>query len=103
VISIDIKDRLAFGVKIKGNSMEPRIAEGDSAIVCPGWSPKSGDTVICRTMDGDVMCKIYQPKNGGELVILSSYNPAYPAMELKREEIAWIYPVGQLVQNLRRE
>lgn len=103
VISIDINDRNAFGVKIRGNSMEPRIVEGDSVIVCPGWTPKSGDTVICRTVEGDVMCKLFQPKNGGELVILSSYNSAYPPMELKRSEIAWIYPVGQVVQNLRRE
>jgi repressor LexA len=103
VIAIDIKDPKAFGVQIKGNSMEPKIEEGASAIVCPSWTLRSGDTVICRTIEGDVMCKVYQPKNGGELVILSSYNPGYVPVVLKREEIAWIYPVGQVVQNLRRE
>jgi len=103
VLAIDINDARAFGVQIRGNSMEPRIAEGDNAIVCPTWTPRAGDTVICRTVEGDVMCKIYQPKNGGSIVVLSSYNPAYPPMELKREEIAWIFPVGQITQSLRKE
>jgi len=103
ILSIDVNDARAFGVEIRGNSMEPRIAEGDNAIVCPTWTPRAGDTVICRTVHGDVMCKIYQPKKGGEIVVLSSYNPAYPPMELKREEIAWIYPVGQITQSLRKE
>lgn len=103
VLGIDVKDPRAFGVQIRGNSMEPRISEGDNAIVCPGWEPRAGDTVVCRTIHGDVMCKLYQPKNSGKIVVLSSYNPAYPPMELKREEIAWIYPVSQVSQNLRRE
>ena len=103
VLLSDINDPRAFGVQIRGNSMEPRIEEGDNAIVCPAWQPRAGDTVICRTVHGDVMCKLYQPKRGGELVVLSSYNPAYPPMELKREEIAWMYPVGQVTRNLRRE
>jgi phage repressor protein C with HTH and peptisase S24 domain len=103
VISIDIKDRRAFGLRIRGDSMTPEIREGDDAIVCPTWQPRNGDTVIARTVDGDVMCKIYQTKEGGTKIVLSSYNPAHPPIELSREEIAWIYPVGQVVRNYRKQ
>jgi phage repressor protein C with HTH and peptisase S24 domain len=99
VISIDVKDTRAFAVEIRGNSMEPRIAEGDRAIVTPGREPRAGDTVIARTVTGDVMCKLFQSKDDGRVVVLSSWNPAFPPVELRREEIAWIYPVRQIVQN----
>jgi SOS-response transcriptional repressor LexA len=102
VISIDRDDRRAFGVKIRGDSMSPRIMEGDDAIVCPTWTLRPGDTVIARTVEGDVMCKVYTPRNGGRIALLSSFNPAYPPFELDMESVAWIYPVGQVVQNLRR-
>lgn len=101
--AIDVSDRKAFALEIRGDSMEPKITEGDRVIVCPSWQPRNGDTVICRTMEGDVMCKLYQSKGAGRFVILSSHNPAYPAMELSREEIMWIYPVADVSKRLRRE
>ena len=99
VISIDIADPRAFAVEIKGDSMTPRIGAGDRAIVCPSREPRTGDTVIARTLDGDVMYKLFQSKDGGKIVVLSSWNPAFPPIEIPREEIAWIYPVKQVVQN----
>lgn len=99
ILSIDIDDPRAFAVEIKGESMTPRIGSGDKAIVCPSREPRAGDTVIARTLDGDVMCKLFQSKNGGALIILSSWNPAFPPIEIPREQIAWIYPVKQVVQN----
>ncbi|MGC3991675.1 MAG: S24 family peptidase [Chthoniobacteraceae bacterium] len=103
VLAVDCTDRRAFGVTIRGDSMSPRISEGDKAVVYPGRPPRNGDTVIARTVRGDVMCKLFQSKNGGEIIILSSYNPAYPPIEITHEEIAWIYPVAQVVQNLLRD
>lgn len=101
VAVVDVKDPKAFALTVRGNSMEPEIKEGDVAVVCPSWQPRNGDEVICRTVHGDVMCKIFQTKFNGQFVILSSYNPAYPPVELSAEEIEWIYPV-QSVQKTRR-
>ena len=80
-------------------TMEPRITEGDRAILTPGRETRAGDTVIARTMNGDVMCKLFQSKNDGQVIVLSSWNPAFPPVELRREEIAWMCPVRQIVQN----
>lgn len=103
VAVVDVKDPRAFALQVRGNSMEPEIKDGDVAVVCPSWTPRNGDEVICRTVHGDVMCKIYQTKFNGQFIILSSYNPAYPAVELQREEIEWIYPVQSVQKTRRRE
>jgi phage repressor protein C with HTH and peptisase S24 domain len=98
-ISTDVKDASAFAVEIRGSSMEPRIGEGDRAIITPSRAPRAGDTVIARTMNADVMCRLFQSKDDGRLIVLSSWNPAFPPVELRREEIAWLSPVRQIVQN----
>jgi phage repressor protein C with HTH and peptisase S24 domain len=92
-ISVDLNDRKAFGITIRGDSMVPEIQEGDDVIVSPSSAPSNGEMVIARTIHGDVMCKLYQTREGGTKVVLSSYNPAYPPIELSRDEIAWVYPV----------
>lgn len=99
----DVKDPKAFALTVRGNSMEPEIKEGDVAVICPSWQPRNGDEVICRTVDGDVMCKIYHTKFNGQFIILSSYNAAHPTVELRRDEIEWIYPVQSVQKTRRRE
>lgn len=103
VAVIDVKDPKAFALTVRGNSMEPEIKEGDVAVICPSWKPRNGDEVICRTIHGDVMCKIYQTKFNGQYVVLSSYNPAFPPQELSMDEIEWIYPVQSVQKTRRRE
>jgi SOS-response transcriptional repressor LexA len=98
--AFNVTDSKAFALRVRGDSMEPRIKEGDSVVVCPSWSPQNGDTVITRTVHGDIMCKLYQSR--GQRVVFSSYNPAYPPIELDREEVEWVYPVQSVVQTLRK-
>lgn len=103
VTAFDVSDPKAFAVTIRGDSMDPVIREGATVVVCPSWQPRNGEEVICRTVDGDVMCKIYQSKFNGQFVILSSYNSAHPPIELSRDEIAWIYPVHSYTHTRRTE
>lgn len=103
-LAFDVKDNRAFGVKITGDSMAPVFAPGDIAIVYPSSAPRSGDHVIARLSDhagGGVLFKIYTPRDGGDRIVLSSYNPAHPPAELKREDLIWIYPVQSVMKNLR--
>jgi SOS-response transcriptional repressor LexA len=103
ILALNITDPKAFALEIRGNSMAPELNEGDHAVVVPGWRPRAGDTVVVRTMDGDVFCKIYQPKDGGKVLQLLSHNPAHLPIELRPDDIAWIYPVAQVTKNMRRE
>lgn len=104
-VVFDPKDTRAFGVRIAGESMQPVFSAGDIAIVYPSQSPRSGDHVIARLTDeagGDVLFKIYTARDGGQRLILSSHNPAFPPMELGRSQLLWIYPVVSVNKPLRR-
>lgn len=100
VIAVDISDPKPFGLTAQGDSMIPRIHHGDDLIVCPNWTLYNGDVVAATTVKGDVMVKIYHSQDDGERIILSSYNPAFPPQEYKRQDIKWVYPVGQVIVNI---
>lgn len=100
-VPTDCPDSEAFAVELKGDSMEPKYIAGDLAILMPGTTPKTGCLVVARLQEGDVMFKIFNPSTpGGESVVFSSLNQAYPPLTAPREEIAWIYPVYQIIRNV---
>lgn len=74
-----------FGLKIRGDSMEPRICEGDVVIVRQQDDAESGDIVIATVNGADATCKrLRKYRDGIELI---SNNPAYKPMFYSNEEI----------------
>ena len=74
-----------FGLRIHGDSMEPRMCEGDVVIVRKQDDAESGDVVIAMVNGDDATCKrLRKYRDGIELV---SINPAYPPMFYSNEEI----------------
>ena len=86
----EIPEKLArtgrfFGLKVKGDSMIPRILEGDVVIVRQQSSAESGDIVIAKVDGEDATCKkLVKHENGISLV---PYNSAYEPMYFSTEEI----------------
>ena len=74
-----------FGLKIRGDSMAPRMCEGDVVIVRQQNDAESGDIVIA-TVNGDTAtCKrLRKYRDGIELV---SNNPSYEPMFFSNKEI----------------
>lgn len=101
MLACDLDVPAAFGVEIDGDSMSPNIMPGDRVVVVPAWQARAGDTVIVRTTDGDVFCKLYTRSVGGKLALVS-INKDHPPMDLAPTEIAWMYPVAQVTKILRR-
>jgi phage repressor protein C with HTH and peptisase S24 domain len=102
-IAFDVSDPKAFAVRLKGDSMVPRIEPGDVAIVSPSQQPRNGGVVLAKLAshpgeDGDVMLKLYNAS--GDMVTLSSYNPAHPPITYPRSAFQWIYPVSQVTRSL---
>ena len=63
-----------FALKIKDNSMEPRIAEGDTVIVRQQNDVESGDVAVVLA-DGEVSCrKVIKHTDG---IVLMANNPNY--------------------------
>jgi SOS-response transcriptional repressor LexA len=102
VVPSDVSDERAFGVRLRGDSMEPKYSDGDIAILLPGTAPTNGDTVVANLRNQGVFCKIMHVQLEKNLVKLSSYNPAYPTMEYHRDEFHWIFPVADIIKQLRR-
>lgn len=75
-----------FGLQIHGDSMEPRICNGDVVIVRQQEDAESGDVVIAMINGDDATCKrLRKYRDGIELV---SNNPTYQPMFFSNEEIS---------------
>ncbi|MDU4671790.1 MAG: XRE family transcriptional regulator [Finegoldia magna] len=74
-----------FALKIKGDSMEPRMESGDVVIVKQQPDANSGDTVIVLVNGDDATCKKLQKTDNG--IMLVSTNPKYPPMFYSTEDI----------------
>ena len=74
-----------FALKIKGDSMEPRMESGDVVIVKQQSDANSGDTVIVLVNGDDATCKRLQKTDNG--IMLVSTNPKYPPMFFSKEDI----------------
>lgn len=74
-----------FGLQIKGDSMEPKISEGDIVIVRQQNDAENGEIVIATVNGDEATCKrLRKYRDGIELV---SNNPSYEPMFFSNEEI----------------
>jgi len=103
VVPSDVADERAFGVRLRGDSMEPKFSDGDIAILLPSTAPTNGEIVVANIRNQGALCKIMHVQLDKKLVKLSSYNPAYPPTEYHRDEFHWIFPVAAIIKQLRRK
>lgn len=74
-----------FGLQIHGDSMEPRMYEGDVVIVRQQEDAESGDIVIAMVNGYDATCKRLMKYAGG--ISLISLNSKYDPMMFTNQEI----------------
>lgn len=101
-VASEVNDDKAFAVRLRGDSMEPRFEDGDLAVLLPSVAPTNGEIVVANLKNEGILCKIMHVQLDKNLITLSSYNPAYPPMQYRREDFHWMFPVAQVVKNLRR-
>ncbi len=91
-----------FGLEIKGDSMAPRISNGDTVIVRQQDDAESGDVVIVSINNDHATCKRLKKYAGG--ISLISFNPAYEPMTFsdKECETKSIKIIGKVVENRQR-
>lgn len=74
-----------FSLRIHGDSMEPKMSEGDVVIVRRQPDAESGDIVIATVNGDSATCKrLRKHRDGVELVPL---NPSYPPLFYTDEEV----------------
>lgn len=91
-----------FGLRIKGNSMSPRISENDIVIVHAQSDADSGDIVIVQINGDTATCKKLVKHKGG--ISLISFNPAYEPMVYTNEQIESlpVTIIGKVVENRQK-
>ena len=87
-----------FGLRIKGNSMEPRMREGDVVIVRQQDSAETGDTVVVL-VNGD-SATVKKIKYGPDGITLLPTNPAYDPLFYSAAEVEQlpVRVIGRVVE-----
>ena len=91
-----------FGLKVKGDSMLPRIADGDVVIVRSQPDAESGDVVIVQVDGHEATCKRLSKHSSG--ISLISFNPAYDPIVYTNEQIESlpVTIIGRVVENRQK-
>ena len=87
-IPIDVKGTIwvdYFGLRVVGDSMEPKISDGDTVIVRKQDDAESGEIVVVMVNGSDACVKRLKKFQGG--IMLVSTNPAYEPITYTAEEI----------------
>ena len=84
-----------FFLYVKGDSMYPRIAEGDHALVHKQESVDSGSLAVVVIDDEEaIIKKVYY---GADWIELVSLNPNYPPRKFVGHEVTRVYVVGRVI------
>jgi phage repressor protein C with HTH and peptisase S24 domain len=96
-IKFTTSDRNAYALRVKGDSMRPRIKPGEFVVVEPNHPPQPGEEVLVRTADGRVMVKVFDFKRDG-IVQLSSINEAHRPITIDEKDIERLHYVAAIVK-----
>lgn len=86
-----------FYLIVRGDSMEPRIHDGDLALVHRQPTLESGELGVVVYGDGEGTLKKYIRQ--GQAVILQPFNPSYPSQVIAGEELEHLYIAGRVVET----
>lgn len=94
------RDANAYALRVKGDSMRPRIKHGEFVVIEPHHPPEPGDEVLVRTKDGKTMVKVLDFRRGG-VVQLSSVNEEHKPLTVDDEQIDRLHYVAAIVKSSR--
>lgn len=87
-----------FYLLVKGNSMEPRIQDGDLALVHKQNTLEDGDLgVMVFGEDGEGTLKKFIRR--GNAVVLQPFNPDYQSLVLVGDDLAQLYIAGKVIET----
>ena len=91
-----------FALQVKGDSMSPRIQEGDVLIVRRQNDADEGDIVIAQ-INGDTACvkRLLKQEDG---IVLQSFNPAYSPMFFSKKAVNEkpVHIIGKVIENRQK-
>ena len=97
-IETDVKGEHNFGLKIKGDSMEPEFKEGEVVVISPTAKPENSDYIIVKNHEEEATFKQY--KRYDNTKILHPLNPKYNDIILNKDKEYRI--VGVVMEKKKR-
>ena len=96
IIGTVATDKNVFALRISGDSMSPRIMDGDIVLVHQQENANDGDIVIAR-VDGEVTCKVLKKNAYG--VTLVPFNAAYAPFIYTGQQAEDLRILGKVVES----
>src|ERR1041385_117661 len=97
-VTVDnIKDPNAFALVVKGNSMSPKIEDGDIVVVSPQQEARTGDICVVRVNEEDVLKKV---KIEERCVHLIPLNPDFEPVTVQKRDVMFVWKVIKVIKNL---
>ncbi len=91
-------DKDLFALRVKGDSMEPEISEGDIAVCAPHRPFVNGKLFIVVTQDSEATIKQVWKKEGGYGLV--ARNPEYPLIFIPDENIERLIRVIEIGKKM---
>lgn len=91
------RDKDAYGVRCKGDSMLPRIKDGEFVVIEPNRKVDHGDEVLVKAKDGRVMVKIFLYAAQGRTHFMS-VNEAHAPIAIDSDQIERLHFVAAIVK-----
>lgn len=93
------RDRNTYALRVRGDSMRPRLQPGEYVVVAPNHQVAPGDEVVVKTTDGRVLVKKLGARRSG-LVELQSVNETdHPPISLEETEILFMHYVAGVAKD----
>lgn len=96
LIEYPAKDQNTYALRVRGESMRPRIKSGEFIVVEPNTEPNPGDDVVVICHDGRKMVKELLYTRDGEVTLGSIHNGFKP-ISLQLQDIQAIHYVAAIV------
>ncbi len=99
VITSETEAQQTIAIRVHGDSMFPKIEDGDIVIVHKQESIDSGALGVV-IIDGDEGY-VKRVEYGDDWICLHSINPMYPVMKFKNEEVLRVQVVGRVTKIIK--
>lgn len=96
-VDVPSKDKDAYALRCKGDSMRPRIKDGEFVVIEPNHEIEPGDEVLIKSKDGRVMVKEFMYRRAGR-VHLMSVNEIHGTIAFADHEVEKMHYVGWIAK-----
>ncbi|QPC86721.1 helix-turn-helix transcriptional regulator [Mesorhizobium sp. NBSH29] len=79
----------SYALQVQGSSMLPLYRDGDVLVIRPDATVRSGDRVVVKTREGEVMAKLLE-RQSARSIELVSLNPEHPNRKILAEDVEWV-------------